>query len=233
MKRMQGWTLIVGWLLIVTGNSTAKTKIKAAISPETNLVITIHVHNYAQLDPKDLDEAEDVATAIFRRAGLETQWIDSSDRQHPTRVGAPSSDLTHLTLGILPQAMVHQLPVSGEAVGLAPGRGRDRYLVYVFYNRIEDMNNMEERLARLDLRASKILGHAIAHEIGHVLLNMELHCENGIMRGNWSLEDRRAMAFGRLFFTPRQAETMRAEVIRRQQHMAEIFETAFSHWTIH
>ena len=59
-----------------------------------------------------------------------------------------------------------------------------------------------------------ILGHVIAHELGH-LLAWETHSPSGIMRADWNSADLRDAACGQLRFTIQQAEIIRAEIRRR------------------
>jgi hypothetical protein len=188
-------------------------------SKKTSPTITVHVHDYAQVDYKTLMEAEKVATRIFGESGVETRWINASNNTQEGWEDERSSDLTRITLDILPHAMADHLQLSNEVMGLAPGVGRDRRIVYVFYNRIDRVDDTKlQLLARLGgiyVPTFKTFGHAIAHEIGHLLLNMEGHSKTGIMRGTWELDDLRDVALGRLFFTSQQAEAMRIEVARR------------------
>jgi hypothetical protein len=100
-----------------------------------------------------------------------------------------------------------------NAIGLAPGSGPDRQSVYVFYDRVEAL--ARERIAETHADAAQILGHAIAHEIGHLLLNVQTHSAAGIMRGVWNFWDLQNVSYGYLLFTPKQAEVMRVEVRRR------------------
>ena len=79
MNRAQRWVLILGLGLSATANGAAAAKTYPATQLDASLLITIHVHNYAEVDRKTLTEAESVATEIFRKAGAETRWIDSSD----------------------------------------------------------------------------------------------------------------------------------------------------------
>ncbi len=64
--------------------------------------------------------------------------------------------------------------------------------------------------------AWEILADVIAHEIGHLLLGANSHSPTGIMMGEWSPEELRGAAWGRLRFTPHQAELLRAEVQSRR-----------------
>jgi len=62
---------------------------------------------------------------------------------------------------------------------------------------------------------AQILAHAMAHEIGHLLLNLETHSDSGIMRATWDVRTLQDACYGYLLFTPQQAELMRTEVQRR------------------
>jgi hypothetical protein len=147
---------------------------------------------------------------------VETRWIDASDNEQQDRTSERSLDLTHIALNILPRALGDRVQLSNEVMGLAPGTGPDRHLVYVFYDRIESANDTQlTRRDGIHVPTSQTFGHVIVHEIGHVLLNMEVHSNTGIMRGGWDLKDLQEIAYGCLLFTPLQAEAIRVEVVRR------------------
>lgn len=216
MKRSQRWSLIFVLGLVVTGKASAVAQTAAAGSVDTSLTVTIHVYNYAKVDHKTLIEAEKVGTGLFRKTGVETRWIDASDNKQQNRTSERSSDLTHIALNILPRAIGDRVEFSNEVMGLAPGTGPDRHLVYVFYDRIESANDTQlTRRDGIHVPTSQTFGHVIVHEIGHVLLNVEVHPNIGIMRGGWDLKDLQEIAYGSLVFTPVQAEVIRAEVVRR------------------
>ena len=60
----------------------------------------------------------------------------------------------------------------------------------LFYNRVQ-------QLAKQGISSvAQILGHAAAHEIGHLLLATMKHFPTGIMRANWEQEDFWRMAKG-------------------------------------
>jgi len=60
------------------------------------------------------------------------------------------------------------------------------------------------------VRRKCVLGHALAHEIGHLLLPVGSHSQAGIMRERLSSEDWRAAEMGRLLFAKKEAKAMRA-----------------------
>lgn len=71
-------------------------------------------------------------------------------------------------------------------------------------------DRVEEIAERVRIRRKCVLGHALAHEIGHLLLPAGSHSQARIMRERLSLEDWRAAEMGRLLFANSQAEAMRA-----------------------
>ena len=222
MRETQQWPLILGLGLIATVTGAAVAKTKVAKPPDTSLIITIHVHNYAEVDRKTLTHAETVAAGIFRLAGIEARWIDAWDKQNPDWIEEGSSDLTHLTLNILQQAMADRIPLPNEVLGEAPGKGRERRIVYIFYNRIEAFAQKQIKAFRAlgggietPPTPALILGYVIAHEIGHLLLNADSHSAAGIMRAHWESSALDDAHRGTLVFTSQQAEVIRAEVILR------------------
>jgi hypothetical protein len=60
-----------------------------------------------------------------------------------------------------------------------------------------------------------LLGLAIAHELGHLLLRSASHSVAGIMRARWTEKGLSADDRGYLRFTYGEAESMRREVRRR------------------
>jgi hypothetical protein len=204
----------------------------AAGSPETSLTVTIHVHDYAQVDHKTLMEAEKVATEIFRKIGVETRWVDPalpSDKKQEGLANQRSINLSDIQLDVLPPSMAERLGLPNNVMGLAPGTERDRQLVYLFYDRVKAIAERQMK-ARVDAGIStyairvQILGHAIAHEIGHILLNLNSHSDIGVMRANWDLKQLQDACYGYLVFTPPQAEAIRLEIRRRngQQETLEV-----------
>jgi hypothetical protein len=194
-------------------------------SLELNPVITLHIDDYAGVGRNVLMEAEREATRIFRNAGVECRWENDWPEATATLAKARFSQLSGIHVKILPSVMTDRLGLPGGVMGLAPGSGPGRRLIYVLYDRVEALAGRQMlRWGRgetaIPASTAQILGDAIAHEIGHVLLSISTHSKSGIMRGDWDirvLEDARS---GYLLFTPEQAEVLRAEVQRRMSAVA-------------
>jgi len=222
MRTIQRWQLALG---LVTAAITGAVHTAAARPLEAKATtFTIHVRNYAEPGTKELAEAELVAAAIFRQAGVATRWVedgDASDAPALNSVVESPNNQCNIYVAIQSQMMTDRLTVANNAMGLAPGSGPDRKLVYVFYDRVKDLARRQitdkvRGLVAVRAGTSQILGEMIAHEIGHVLLNLASHTETGIMRGYWDLKDLQLVAYGSLLFTKQQAEVIRAEVRRRE-----------------
>jgi hypothetical protein len=77
---------------------------------------------------------------------------------------------------------------------------------YIFYR------DVQELAREWDASESEILGHALAHEIGHLLLGANSHSSEGIMRANWGKQELNTIARAHLFFTDEQSKRICAEV---------------------
>jgi hypothetical protein len=176
--------------------------------------IGLRIYNYAHISQALLVRAEGEAAAIFHRAGVETDWVDCPlsaaelDRFPGCRQPMSSSDFA---LRILPDAMTSKSPASGDALGFAlPCATADTgCYANIFYDRVASSATEGE------LSAYQILGHAMSHEIGHLLLGSDSHSRTGIMRAHWNPKDLRMMAKSSLDFTPAQRELIRAALQRR------------------
>jgi hypothetical protein len=186
-----------------------------------NLIFTVHVSNYAGVNSKTLEDAEKFATAVFRNSGVEARWVAA-----PAPAARRQSDpnlvpLTQIRVSIVQKKLAEQLGFpDDDTLGYAPGTGADRQQTYVLYYKVEAL---AQNPAYIAIRGPQfyhvtkpvILGMALAHEIGHLLLNLESHSPTGIMRANWSMDDLLEASYGNLAFTTQQAESIRGDVARR------------------
>ncbi len=216
MNRTAKWQLILG--LAAIGGAAQP----AAAYPAADLTFTIHVRNYAAIDSKTIPQAEKVASRIFQQAGVVSQWADSPvpGQNSGTAPGSLAVGLSDIRVNILPAAMSDKMHLEAGVMGLAPGAGPDRVLAYIFYDRVEEMRQghleaFQRNHAEFPLPVADLLGAAIAHEVGHILLNLAIHSKTAIMRGNWDLGALQDSINGCLHFTKDQEKVMQAEVARR------------------
>ncbi len=189
----------------------------AASSP----TITVWLYNHARVPEGTLAKAERITGRIFGEAGVEVEWL------HCRRSAAePPSDYdcrrpfgpADIALRIVPRSMATRFDSRRESLGFAlpsveVGHGAD---AWVFYHRVEE-------LAKSALAPRYVaLGHAMAHEMGHLLLGASRHYPQGIMAPDWSPEDLKLATWGMLLFTREQAERIRADVLARAKAQAAL-----------
>jgi hypothetical protein len=220
MKTLWRWQLTMA--LILAGITGVVERARAG-TPKSSLTLTIHVYNYAEVAPQTLIEAERVAAGIFQRTKVNVRWVNApvtlgNNQEHTTDQGP--FDLSHIWIKFLSAPMAERFSLRNDAMGFSPGSGCGRYIAFVAYNHVEALA-IQQTKARFEgntptnATTGQILAHAVAHEIGHLLLDLPFHSEIGIMRADWDLKDLQSIAYGYLNFTPQQAAAIRGEVARR------------------
>jgi type IV pilus biogenesis protein CpaD/CtpE len=164
--------------------------------------------------------AKSEVTRIYREAGVAITWkgvassTGRSDALRSTEASAPGFGLV-----ILSDKFTDQLIVATDALGGATGtREQPGQIAYVFYDRVESIAraylNRGQLLGTYEVDTVIVLAHAMAHEIGHLLLPHG-HSDVGLMRADWNAADLRDAAGGRLNFTAEQAAFIRARLVTR------------------
>ena len=185
----------------------------ATLAQETSAFrITIHVYNYATVPKKTLARAKDEGGQIFKVAGLATQWLDhpvTSVDGRNSRDSTDSWDGTHFVLRLF---TLSRKGLNKNAMGEA----LSRRIANVFMDRVTDVGVVGE------LSAGQMLGHAIVHEIGHLLLGDNSHSAFGIMVATWSKQDLWRMSKGDLLFTHQEVTRIQAEVKHRSRSVLRV-----------
>jgi hypothetical protein len=189
------------WLFVlsvaVSGIAETLFSEKAA-SP--NLKITVRVYNMAEVPSQVLTQAEGEASEIFREAGIETEWMECPC--------SPSAGSTDVMLRIIPRLFGSmKTDFRQDDLGFAPSSEDGGVLATIFFHRVEAVTKGGP--------VAPVLGNAVAHELGHLLLGPNAHSPTGIMTAHWSREFLKLASRRFLRFTPEQAELMRARVSAR------------------
>jgi hypothetical protein len=141
------------------------------------------------------------AAGVYHRAGVSIRWLTVPDA---------ITSSTDLVIRILPAALDAEFRVDNDSMGVAPSASGTRGTVaYVFADRVRDFG---ER-GHIDLWL--VLGSAIAHELGHLLLPLNSHASDGIMRAHWDPK-LISRAGGFLSFAPDQGRLLRLRVASRE-----------------
>jgi hypothetical protein len=186
-----------------------------------SLTMTVLVYNQTEASAAILAGAEREAGRILGDAGLRALWLDCLDRHSAadlqglcSRPREPADVVLRLLPGPAPKGLQDTL----FGITFLPT------LASVYYE-------YAVRLASSDKEVPIILGCAIAHEVGHLLLGPNSHSGGGIMHGEWGPKEFRLALMGGLLFTSQQSKVIQAEARRRmslqtgtakEQHLATV-----------
>jgi len=194
--------------------------------PKTTLSeahITVRVMDYVNLRAAARAELEATTQRILRQAGVAVEFIDCLTGDAETNTEACRAPLgpTDFALRILQPKFVlrilrPKLAMRGEQLGYAAMTPEGGAYITVFIC-------PEQQKARVsNLSNGPLLGHAVAHEIGHLLLGPNAHSATGIMRPVWRPVDEEWMEKGVLLFDEGQANKMRSALAARLIHKAPV-----------
>jgi hypothetical protein len=187
------------------------------VGQKTEPNIEIRVYNLAKVSRKTLLDAENEASRIFRKAGVEITWSNCSlsraNQENASICQEPFSP-TDFVLKILLLSEVRKaerLGLARESLGsTSPCRqGQQGCAARLYLFRVERV------ATQAGISQSLLLGHAIAHELGHQLLGLNAHSTAGLMLAMWRQKQLRQAAKGNLVFTAQEAEAIRHSVLTR------------------
>ena len=170
--------------------------------------ITVAIYDDVQLSQQVLADAEDEATRVYQKAGVTLSWIEcksSTTHVEPDLRCQDPPSATRLSLRIIPHASKSGDSIFGVAFLSAEGTGA---YSDVFYNSVQELDrDWHVGLAR-------VLGHVMAHELGHLLLGSNAHPREGIMCPRWHAGELHLASMGTLLFSKEQAQFMRDRLAR-------------------
>jgi hypothetical protein len=180
--------------------------------------VVIRSYNYAGVPAEDLANARLTAARIFQQAGIQVVWMDCATRS--SIVDRPSSIVDRRSCEVpLREGMEFVLRLQGSAFEAANVSAAVRQVamgstVVDHDSGIGAMTTVDPGVvAAVALSASAqfsvLLGRAIAHEIGHLLLGHSRHSRSGLMRAIWSQEELRGIRPAGWQFSSVEAAQMR------------------------
>jgi len=178
----------------------------ALAGPKPATTITVLVYNYAEVSPGTLASAEREAFKILGAAGVQVVWLDCLEKPS----GLEANELCQR--GWSAQTPGVRL-LSGHVTSMYEDRefgfAAIPVLATVNYQRIAAWYGRDDARDVLPI----MLGCAMAHELGHLLLRDPGHSTIGIMQPQLGQEQMRQALTARLRFTAQQAKLIRERAL--------------------
>jgi hypothetical protein len=158
----------------------------------TRLALPVTVQDTVRLPIQELAAAEAQASVIYSSIRVDIKWDAATDKG------------LHL---VIVRSAAARLGATEDALGLTPATlaGPARR-AYVFVDRVRSV------LPELHMDFRTLLGCALAHELGHMLLPAHAHSETGIMRAFWDAAHFSMGGSDYLHFTPWQEKMIRLAI---------------------
>ena len=163
--------------------------------------VTVRVYEAAQLDPSVKTAALNLARTTLAAATVDVSWKPCGPGAGAALCDRPPAG--ELVLRIVRSTVRYDrrsLPLGDALVDTASA---DAILATVYLDRVVRV----AKAARMDTRT--LLGYAIAHELGHLLLASSSHNTRGLMRPIWRDEELRSARSADWSFTAQEIAAIR------------------------
>jgi hypothetical protein len=173
--------------------------------------VAVRTFNYARLPAEQLARARVSVESIFRHAGISLHWIECRVPQSDSGAACtePLAERGDLIL-----RLIDVVPRTSDRVAVLGSSMLDREQRAGVLMTI-DVVPIRAIAERASLEAATLLGRAIAHEMGHLLLGSSSHPRSGVMRAFWSHDELRGAKPAHWEFTAVEAARMRQGLAAR------------------
>ena len=176
--------------------------------------VTVRVYDNTGATEGERRPSLEIAASIVSAASVELLWKTCPEPARPAmstntrRQGACELPLAPGELavrivrsGVVENGTRRELPLGDATLNSQTGKG---VLATIYIDRVDWM----AELAGVD--ACALLGRAIAHELGHLLMATGAHGSNGLMRPVWSQSEIRRRQIDDWIFRPREIAAIKA-----------------------
>jgi hypothetical protein len=187
------------------------TSLAAPAWAQGNNSVIVVIHDSAAVPPEILDAARAFAAAVFERAAVTVHWDANGGLGTACRPDRSQSVDDRFCVQVLLRARNSAwTPAQRRVMGMALAADNRRAVLSVYFDAVTDVAR------RYGVSPGQVLGIALAHEMGHVLLPPPSHSPNGIMQPSWEGDDLRHVITGNASFTSDQAAAMRGRLAHRK-----------------
>jgi hypothetical protein len=177
------------------------------------LSITIRLYNTSSASERDLKEMKESASRVFNHSGIDIEWFPCEPGPRDSAVCTDNGGPKNRTIIF---AQLIDVPIQrkqGRNQVRPTLLGRVNHVacsVAVFYTTARTMEQDDQGI----VTKGQILGHALAHEIGHLLLGSDDHSPVGIMKETFGRNELSDMGMERFLFVPEQTRAIRKTLSR-------------------
>jgi hypothetical protein len=174
--------------------------------------VTLRVVNEGGFPRRDLSRAEKETVRIFREAGIDLVWLECASGRAEWGSGNPCQrerGPSEFWVRIVKRAPA---ATSAEMLGFAElDEGLGIASAGVYYPAAAALAE------KWPARIGEILGAAIAHETGHLMLGVNAHSPRGVMVAHWGRAQFELIGISELNFTVAEARELREQIDRRKR----------------
>lgn len=175
-------------------------------------VLQVTLLDQANVPVETLEGAREVLAGIYRQAGIQVQVTVKKSSWQPGQVtqwdDLPGDIIVRICSEQMAKILVPKASIFGYVQPVGPGVLPR--VANVFYYRVQELK------AAIGSPVPEVLGTALAHELGHLLIGRGAHAPTGIMRCPWDAAEMRELRRGQLQFDRRQAKAILESVRTRR-----------------
>jgi hypothetical protein len=174
------------------------------------VTVTVAVYDYVRVPRGIVREAQEVATRIYAEIGVTLEWTNPAEVSANNADSATRKSLftSMLLINLLSPSMEARCAAPEGVVGVTALGGR---VAQVLFSRVISLA-MKSRKG-----VDQILGHVMAHELGHLLLPLSSHSKTGLMGTHLQMAD-----LGRLRFTGEQPDLIRTKLAEQRALSSDV-----------
>ena len=159
------------------------------------LALQVMLHDEIGIPLAALRQSQIEASRIFKAVGITLTWVP------PGEVPANSLIIKIVNTPIGDKSR------NPNVLGVSPGsKDAPGRVTWLYYSRIQELARF------LHLEVAQLLGHVMAHEMGHLLLPHDAHAAAGLMKRGWDNHQAILAATGSLTFEASQAAQIRTRL---------------------
>jgi hypothetical protein len=183
--------------------------------------VQVRVYDTAVMPAADQTVALRAATGVLAAAGIDITWLACGSGESWTNPAACAVPLAHGELAVRLVRLAGTPSARGElslGYSLVDTSIAEGALATVYVDRVEWLASQAAPHAGVD--GATVLGFAVAHEVGHLLLGTNVHGAAGLMRAVWSRGELQRNDPADWLFTAGESLAMTRALRQRQVQMA-------------